>query len=128
MLNINRKIRGRKMVFKDKLVRVSALGLMVSVLAACGTIAASFAPGEESLQKLTAREFGVDPKQVSISNIQSEGDGPLVSSATVYYDAKIKGQNRKCYVTTAMGANSSPMCAKPGQSLTKGGSALTGGK
>jgi hypothetical protein len=115
------------MTSKDMLVRVSALGLMVSVLAACGTVAASFAPGEESLQKLTAREYGVDPKQVTISNIQSEGDGPLIASATVYYDAKIKGQNRKCYITTAMGGNSSPMCAKPGQSLTKG-NPLTGGK
>lgn len=104
---------------KGRLLGVPVLGLMVAILSACGSVAATIVPREATLQKLTAREYGLEPKSVSVTHIRSESDGPLVGSATVYYDAKINGQNKKCYVTTVMGAVSTPMCAKPGQALSK---------
>jgi hypothetical protein len=107
------------MMLKHVLVRVSVLSLMVSVLAACGTAATWLVPDEASVQKITAREFGVEPQQVIISSFKAESDGPLIATATVYYDAKIKGQDHKCYLETGLGSNNPPMCARPGESLTK---------
>ena len=92
------------------------------VLTGCHLAAPSlggvFAPDEEGLQKIVAREYGLQPTDVVISNRDVDG-------STVYFSAKIKGKMRNCYITSSFGSNSSPLCAPPGQPISSGGNALT---
>ena len=110
------------------LILITTISLLLSGCAAVAVGGATygagasgiFDPSEETLQQITARNFGVDKAKVKISNISKENGG-------IYYDASINGKPQKCMVTSSFGHTSSPLCAKPGQPLT-GGTALTGGK
>jgi len=102
-----------------KLFAVAALGVALSGChMAASTVSGLFAPDEEGLQKLVAREYGVQPSDVTVTDREIDGH-------TVYFKANIKGKARNCYITSSVGTNSAPLCAEPGKPISSGGNALT---
>lgn len=103
---------------------------VVSALQGCELIGAQgvsasglFVPDEQTIAQSVAREYGVSPEAVSVSI--REVDGGLGSN-TSYFTATINGEERNCYITsTVVGIKSSPLCAKPGESISSGDNALT---
>lgn len=103
--------------------------MMIAVLQGCHVMAGKgesasgiFAPSDNALQKSVARDFGVSPEDVAISNRDVAG---FPGSNTTYFSASIRGQKRNCYVTSTLFLMSSPLCAKPGESISSGDNALT---
>ncbi|WP_310643974.1 hypothetical protein [Limnohabitans sp.] len=113
--------------------------LLSVTVALSGCVAAAFVPSagilganaggvgtadEQKLTEITAKNFGVDKTQISVSNLQK--DSSALGGSSIYYDVEIttKGQkkNLKCMVSSSFGVTSLPLCAKPGESLTGGGS------
>jgi hypothetical protein len=103
---------------------VSLTGCVLAPLAVVGATATGTGTADDAkLTQLTGRNFGVDPSQVKISNVKK--DNGLLNS-TIYYQAEIKTGNQSrtlnCMITSNLMVDSSPLCAKPGESLTGGGS------
>lgn len=103
-------------------LKLCAVVALTAALGGCHlaapTISGLFAPDEEGLQKSVAREYGLQPSDVTVTNREVDGH-------TVYFTANIKGKVRNCYITTSVGTNSSPLCAEPGKPISSGGNALT---
>jgi hypothetical protein len=106
------------MSFHPALVRAIVIGLLISAGTANITMAAVLTPNAAKLQYLTAREYGLDPASVSVSNIQREEE--TEGLATYYYDAKIQGKEKKCYISSGADMYFTPMCAKSGTSISRG--------
>lgn len=115
---------------------MSVLGISVAL---SGCVAAALIPAaamvgasstgvgtadEQKLTELTARNFSVAPGQVKISNIKK--DNSLISGSSIYYDVSLTANGQvkalHCMMTSSLWMNSSPLCARPGESLTGGGS------
>lgn len=77
---------------------------------------------EQKLVDLTAKNFSVDPSQVKITNVKK--DSNVLSGSAIHYDVTLltNGKSRPlhCMVTSSFWVTSSPLCAKPGESLTGG--------
>lgn len=100
-------------------IAIIAAGMVLSGChLASSTVSGIFAPDEAGIQKIVARDYGVQPSDVTISNRELDGQ-------TIYFTAKIKGRTRNCYITTSVGHNSSPLCAEPGKPISSAGNALT---
>ena len=115
------------MLFRKGLRAVSA-GLLIVGLQGCHVLVGDdmsassiFAPNDTALQKSVARDFGVATEEVAISDRDVAGG---LGSNTTYFSATIRGQKRNCYVTSTLFLMSSPLCAKPGESISSGDNAL----
>jgi hypothetical protein len=113
--------------------------LLSATVVLSGCVAAAFVPSagilganasgvgtadEQRLTEITAKNFGVDKAQISVKNLQK--DSTALGGSSIYYDVEVtsKGQmkNLRCMVSSSFGVTSLPLCAKPGESLTGGGS------
>lgn len=105
-------------------------GCVLAPLAAVGAAATGGATGvgtadDAKLVAITARNFGVSDSQVKVSEVKKENS--LFSGSKIYYQAEVKtsGQTKvlNCMITSGLlsGGDSSPLCAKPGESMTGGG-------
>lgn len=107
------------MSFHPEQVRAIVTGLLISAGTANAAMAAVLTPDAARLQQLTACEYGLDPKFVSVSNIERVEENEAL--VTYFYDAKIQGKDKKCAISVGGGQYFAPMCAKPGRPVSKGG-------
>jgi hypothetical protein len=98
-------------------------GCVLAPIAAVGATAAGVGTADDAkLAKLTARNFGTEIGQVTVSNVKK--DNSLFGS-TIYCQADIKSaigtRTMNCMITSSYLVDSAPLCAKPGEPLTGGG-------